>query len=81
MRRTLEPGGAAIMATFALDGPSKCSGLDVIRYDQGAMLAELGNEFVLLDERRENHKTPWGAEQRFVYFLLQWSPAAPPGDA
>jgi SAM-dependent methyltransferase len=73
MRHALEPGGTAIMATFALDGPPKCSGLEVVRYDESAMMAEVGSEFVLQDVRRENHKTPWGAEQRFVYFLLRCS--------
>jgi hypothetical protein len=76
MRRALHPGGTAIMATFALDGPTKCSGLDVVRYDEVAMLAELGNEFAMEETRRESHQTPWGAEQRFVYFRLRWLPRA-----
>lgn len=81
MRRTIEPGGAAIIATFAMDGPSKCSGLDVVRYDEKAMLAELGGEFALQEVRREVHRTPWNSEQRFVYFLLRWSPPELPRDA
>jgi len=59
MRSTLDAGGTAIIATFALDGPTKCSGLDVVRYDEAAMLAELGDEFVVQETRRENHRTPW----------------------
>jgi hypothetical protein len=68
------PGGAAIVATFATDGPTKCSGLPVVRYDEASMLAELGSEFALQDVRPEVHQTPWGSQQRFVYFLLCWSP-------
>lgn len=71
LRRTLRPGGSVVMSTFALDGPTKCSGLDVVRYDEASILAELGTEFQLQDVRREVHMTPRNSEQRFVYFLLQ----------
>jgi trans-aconitate methyltransferase len=72
LRKTLQPGGAVVMATFAPDGPPKCSGLDVVRYDEPAMLAELGTEFRLVEVQHETHITPWRAEQRFIYFRLQW---------
>jgi hypothetical protein len=42
LRRTLHPGGTVVLSTFALDGPPKCSGLDVMRYDEPSILAELG---------------------------------------
>ncbi|MBI2994580.1 MAG: class I SAM-dependent methyltransferase [Gammaproteobacteria bacterium] len=74
LRRTLQPGGAVIISTFAPEGPSMCSGLDVVRYDQRSMLAELGPEFRLHEVRLETHVTPWGAEQRFIHFRLQWDP-------
>jgi SAM-dependent methyltransferase len=72
LRRTLQPGGALVISTFALDGPPKCSGLDVMRYDEPSIQAELGAEFQLLEVRRETHVTPWQSEQRFVYFRFQW---------
>lgn len=62
---------AGIIATFALDGPRKCTGLDVVRYDEQSICAELGSEFMLLDVRRETHITPWQSEQRFVYFRFR----------
>jgi len=71
LRRSLLPGGAAIIATFALDGPPKCSGLDVKRYDEQSIVAELGSEFRLQEVRRETHITPWQSEQRFMYFRFQ----------
>lgn len=74
LRRTLRPGGAAIIATFAMDGPPKCSGLDVKRYDEQSILAELGNEFQLQEIRRETHITPWQSEQRFIYFRFLRKP-------
>ena len=68
MKRTLIPEGHVVIATFAIDGPEKCSGLDVCRYDAPAMSAELGAEFQLLEQVNETHVTPWSMEQRFSYF-------------
>lgn len=66
--RFLEPGGQAIIAAFALDGPSRCSGLDIVRYDAERLAAELGAGFILEEERRETHLTPAGGEQRFGFY-------------
>lgn len=71
LRNSLEPNGAVVIATFAVDGPPKCSGLDVVRYDEQSIAAELGTGFQLLEVRRETHLTPWQAEQRFIYFRFQ----------
>lgn len=68
LRKALQPNGAVVMATFAPEGPPKCSGLDVMRYDEQSIAAELGDEFQLREVRRETHMTPWQAEQRFNYF-------------
>lgn len=67
MLRTLKPGGHAIIATFNLDGPDKCSGLEVVRYSPETMSAVLGENFELTETRIEEHKTPGGASQNFVY--------------
>lgn len=71
LRRTVQPGGAVIISTFAPDGPPQCSGLEVVRYDEQSILAELGAEFQLREVRRETHITPWQSEQRFIYFRFQ----------
>ncbi|HEY5954164.1 MAG TPA: class I SAM-dependent methyltransferase [Terrimicrobiaceae bacterium] len=71
LKQTLKPGGTVIISTFALDGPPKCSGLEVTRYDEKTMVAELGEEFKLHELRYETHLTPWGSEQRFIYFRFQ----------
>lgn len=71
LRRTLRPGGTAVIATFAPDGPRRCSGLDVVRYDRQRIVAELGPEFALEDVRRETHITPRGREQAFLWFRLR----------
>jgi len=65
--RAVKPGGYVIIATFALDGPQQCSGLDVVRYDAASLMSELGGQFRLIDSTSETHITPWGSEQRFVY--------------
>jgi trans-aconitate methyltransferase len=71
LHRTLQPGGHVIIATFALDGPSKCSGLEVVRYDEQSICAELGGQFALREVRRETHVTPWESEQQFIYFRFE----------
>lgn len=63
----LIPRGHVIIATFANDGPEKCSGLEVARYDEAKLAAELGPDFELCEARRETHRTPWDSEQRFIY--------------
>jgi SAM-dependent methyltransferase len=75
VRRTLQPAGTVVVATFAMDGPPQCSGLDVMRYDEQTIVTELGSEFTLQEVRRETHLTPCESEQQFLYFRFRWSPA------
>jgi SAM-dependent methyltransferase len=65
-----QPGATVIVATFALDGPEKCSGLPVQRYSPETLAARLGSAFVLRGSAAEVHKTPWSSEQRFSYAVL-----------
>jgi len=67
LARGLAQGGLLIIATFALDGPEKCSGLPVMRYDAAAMSMELGRDFRLLDSWKADHFTPWGDRQSFQW--------------
>jgi cyclopropane fatty-acyl-phospholipid synthase-like methyltransferase len=67
LRSALRPGGQAIIGTFALDGPEKCSGLPVQRYDGKSLASELGPSFELLDSRTETHHTPWNSTQAFQF--------------
>lgn len=64
-------GGHAVISTFAPDGPLRCSGLDVVRYDAAAVAGLLGNGFALRDEWREVHRTPSGSEQAFMGCVLE----------
>lgn len=65
--RAVKPGGHVIVATFAEDGPTKCSGLPVTRYSVGQLHAEFGETFKLIGHEKETHHTPMGTTQQFVY--------------
>ena len=67
----LKPGGHAIIATFALDGPEKCSGLPIVRYDAAGLSAELGAAFALVETRAQDHMTPWGSLQKFQFSIFR----------
>lgn len=71
LRRALAPGGVVILATFAEDGPTRCSGLEVQRYSAERLAEELGDGFRLLRSEREGHRTPGGAVQAFAYAVFQ----------
>jgi SAM-dependent methyltransferase len=68
--RTVRPRGHVVLATFAPDGPEKCSGLPVQRHDGASAARLLGADFELVDEEREVHVTPGGSEQRFSWTVF-----------
>lgn len=67
LTNALNPGAHVIIATFGLDGPEKCSGLNVVRYSPETMSAVLGENFQLVETSTEEHKTPRESSQSFVY--------------
>jgi trans-aconitate methyltransferase len=67
----LAADGLAIIATFAPDGPEKCSGLPVERYDAEKLARTLGPGFRLEASWREEHRTPWGSVQAFTWCVLR----------
>jgi 2-polyprenyl-3-methyl-5-hydroxy-6-metoxy-1,4-benzoquinol methylase len=71
VQNAVKPGGLAIMATFAEDGPTMCSGLPVRRYSAEELDAEFGESFTLLRHEKESHQTPAGSEQKFVYCVFR----------
>jgi SAM-dependent methyltransferase len=72
----VKPGGWAMIATFALDGPTKCSGLSVQRYGPEELLSVLGDQWTLVETREEIHETPSGSTQSFGYHLFRRAPAS-----
>lgn len=71
LRQALRPGGHAIIATFALDGPERCSGLPVVRYDAAGLGRILGEDFALLESQRHQHTTPWHSVQSFQFSIFR----------
>jgi ubiquinone/menaquinone biosynthesis C-methylase UbiE len=75
LRSALRPGGQVILATFSSEGPERCSGLPVMRYDIEDLDRELGSGFRRLSEESEEHRTPSGAGQAFTYGRWELAPA------
>ena len=64
---SIRPGGHVIVSTFGPEGPSKCSGLRVMRYDSEALHREFGVRFCLVESSTELHRTPFETTQQFLY--------------
>ena len=71
LRQTLRPGGHVVLATFALDGPEKCSGLPVQRYSPETLGETLGGDYRPVRSLFRVHVTPTGKEQRFTYAVFE----------
>lgn len=70
LERALAPNGHVVVGTFALDGPERCSGLEIVRYDAKALVTALGPSFRLIEEVRHEHTTPAGKTQAFTFVRL-----------
>jgi trans-aconitate methyltransferase len=67
LKKAVRPGGHVIIATFAPDGPERCSGLPIMRYDPESLASTLGPAFELAESRKHDHLTPGGNTQRFQF--------------
>ncbi len=65
--RAVKPGGHVIVSTFGPEGPTKCSGLEVMRYGAESLHGEFGGRFRLVESSKELHETPSGTTQQFLY--------------
>ena len=74
LKAAVKPGGSVIIGTFAPDGPERCSGLIVSRYDAASLAATLGCGFELIDTRRHEHTTPSGVTQNFQFSTFRRGP-------
>jgi SAM-dependent methyltransferase len=70
-RRAVTVGGYVLVATFAEDGPTRCSGLEVVRYSPASLHVQFGDGFTFLGAEREEHRTPSGVVQAFTYCLCR----------
>jgi SAM-dependent methyltransferase len=71
MAHALKPGGHVIIGTFGPAGPTTCSGLDVVRYDEKKLQEEFGKQFGLVEGTRQLHCTPEGITQEYMYCLFR----------
>jgi SAM-dependent methyltransferase len=67
LTRSVKPGGHVIVGTFGPEGPARCSGLDVVRYDAASLHGEFGHRFRLIESSMRLHRTPFGTVQQFLY--------------
>jgi 2-polyprenyl-3-methyl-5-hydroxy-6-metoxy-1,4-benzoquinol methylase len=65
--KAVKPGGHVIVSTFGSEGPTKCSGLEVMRYNAESLHGEFGPRFRLVESSKELHHTPFGTTQQFLY--------------
>jgi SAM-dependent methyltransferase len=70
--QALRPGGHVIIGTFGPEGPARCSGLDVVRYDAASLHDEFGKRFRLVESTKQLHHTPFGTTQQFLYFYCRF---------
>ena len=75
VRHAVRPGGHVIVSTFGPKGPTKCSGLDVVRYNADSLHDEFGSPFRLVESSEELHQTPFGTVQQFLYCYCRVEPA------
>ncbi|OOG67569.1 SAM-dependent methyltransferase [Sinorhizobium sp. A49] len=71
LEAAVTPGGHAIIATFAPDGPERCSGLPVVRYDPATLADVIGPSFRLVEAITHQHRTPWNSVQAFQFSVLE----------
>ncbi len=71
LHQAIRPGGHLIIAAFAIGGPKKCSGLDIVQYDAAKLSRELGEAFILVEQEDEAHITPGGKVQAFGYYRFK----------
>jgi trans-aconitate methyltransferase len=65
------PGAVAVFGCFAPDGPQHCSGLPVARYSPAQLARQIGTNWLLTSQDREEHTTPAGTTQPFTWIALR----------
>jgi SAM-dependent methyltransferase len=71
LRSATRGGAKVVIGTFAADGPARCSGLPVARYDVDGLASAVGDAFVTRTTRREEHRTPGGSVQPFTWVAFE----------
>lgn len=69
--KLIKPGGYLVMATFAVDGPARCSGLDITQYSEDSIKETFKRDFNQVRSIKETHDTPFGTEQNFLWSVFR----------
>jgi ubiquinone/menaquinone biosynthesis C-methylase UbiE len=77
LRASVSSGGHAIIATFSTSGPKKCSGLSITQYDEHSLSKLLLPDFMLIESLTEDHVTPFGTKQNFLFCLFEKAAGSP----
>ena len=67
LNQALKLNGRLIISTISPDAPAKCRGLPVIRYSPETLENEIGINFALIKTISEDHVTPSGIKQNFIF--------------
>lgn len=71
LQQATTAASVCVIATFAPDGPTHCSGLPISRYDPAGLVSALGPLWELANSDHEDHRTPGGSNQSFTWALLR----------
>lgn len=71
IQKIVAKNGFVLMAVFATDGAEKCCGLDLKRYNEDMLQAQLGSEFELITSFNHTFLNPFGGERPYIYTLFK----------
>jgi len=71
LNKNLAANGRAIIGAFSLNGPEKCSGLEIVQYDKNKMNSVLPKNLELVDTITDTHVMQNGSTQEFMYFIIK----------
>ena len=69
--KNVSDGGYLVLGTFSINGPKKCSGLDVSQYSEQSLNEIFKSDFNLLESFYIDHQTPFDTTQNFLFCIFK----------
>lgn len=69
--KNISDGGYLVLGTFSINGPKKCSGLDVSQYSEQSLYEIFKSDFNLLESFYIDHQTPFDTTQNFLFCIFK----------
>ncbi|MFL2612798.1 MAG: methyltransferase domain-containing protein [Flavobacteriaceae bacterium] len=69
--KNISAGGYLVLGTFSINGPKKCSGLDVSQYSEQSLYEIFKSDFNLLESFYIDHQTPFDTTQNFLFCIFK----------